>query len=108
MFASRLLRAASHEQAADPHLPGRSCSVALCSVPCVPVQGCVREVGRLQMLEAGGGPNRGGREGEIKPFQGNELEEEGAMVLVLAFSRKGTAVMVAVAVKFKPVRWLRE
>jgi hypothetical protein len=60
------------------------------------------------MLEAGGGPNRGGREGEIKPFQGNELEEEGAMVLVLAFSRKGTAVMVAVAVKFKPVRGLRE
>jgi hypothetical protein len=49
--------------------------------------GCVREGGRLQMLEAGGGPNRGAREEGDKSFQGNELQEEEPIVLVLAFSR---------------------
>jgi hypothetical protein len=55
-----------------------------------------------------GGHYREGRKEENKPFQVNLLQEEELMVLVLAFSRKGTAAMVAVAVKCKRVCGLRE
>jgi hypothetical protein len=60
------------------------------------------------MLEAGGGPNRGREGGADKPFESNQLQEEELRVLVLTFSHKGTAVIVVVAVKFKPICGLRE
>jgi hypothetical protein len=55
-----------------------------------------------------GGQIKEGREGGDKPFERNQLQEEELRVLVLAFSRKGTAVMVAAAVKFKLFCRLRE